>query len=875
MTGHLVMKDRTFSVAALGPKAAPFSAGFVLLIFFAITAGAQPVPVLYQPLIPSAVAPGGSGFTLTVNGTGFDSNSVVYWNGSPRATTFVSSSRVTAAILASDIASPSTASITVAVPGRVASNAVFLPIHAPTASVAFNTTDYPIGNLSSALTADFRNDGILDLALAADNISVMLGNGNGTFQNEVTYGYGIIGSLALGDFNGDGNLDLAGPSGINYATSVVVLLGNGNGTFQPQQNYPDGNGGGAILTADFQGRGILDLAVVKGGNDSSLVSILPGNGDGSFQPHLDYNAGGKGASGGVVGDFNGDGILDLAVSNSLSNQVAILLGNGDGGFQKPIRNSAGPSPGDIAVADVNGDGILDLVVANQTSATVSILLGKGDGTFAAPVTYPVAANAVSVQVGDFNQDGNLDLAVGTQGPTLVDVLFGNGDGTFQPAISSPSVTGDLVSGNLTIGDFNQDGLLDVVVSGFYDVSGNYTSTLAVMLQTTAVGNTPTKTKLTFSPNPSIYGQSVTLAGSVTSTSGTPTGVVAIFKGPTEISNGTLASGSASIAVSSPAVGKTSFTAAYQGSSTFAPSTSAAVSQVVNQATTAITLTSSAHPPYTIELITYTASVTGEYGGAATGTVTFRDNGMTLGTASLSGGKASYTTSYSTPGTHAIAAMYSGDSNNTGSMSSVLTVNVKTPTAPYPSITTLTSSNSSAHFGQSVTFTATVTSLFGSIPDGGLVTFYDGRPKVAVEIGIGTTSGGVATFTASALADGTHFITATYAANAAFQSSHSSINQGVYKYTTSTTISSSANPACGHQDVTFTAVVSSNGGPTPTGQVHFTGIGDVTLSGGQASISERVGTGFTHFGVTAEYEGDDYNAASQSPVLVEHINYCGG
>ena len=195
----------------------------------------------------------------------------------------------------------------------------------------------------------------------------------------------------------------------------------------------------------------------------------------------------------------GDGILDLAVSNSLSNEVAILLGNGDGGFQKPIRNSAGPSPGDIAVArDANGDGILDLVVANQTSATVSILLGKGDGTFAAPVTYPVAANAVSVQVGDFNQDGNLDLAVGTQQQTtLVDVLFGNGDGTFQPAISSPSVTGDLVSGNLTIGDFNQDGLLDVVVSGFYDVSGNYTSTLAVMLQTTAVGNTPTKTKLTF------------------------------------------------------------------------------------------------------------------------------------------------------------------------------------------------------------------------------------------------------------------------------------------------------------------------------------------------------------------------------------------
>src|SRR6266436_6398742 len=137
----------------------------------------------------------------------------------------------------------------------------------------------------------------------------------------------------------------------------------------------------------------------------------------------------------AVGDFNGDGVPDLVVADRVSNNVSVLLGNGDGTFQTPVAFATGTRPQSVAVGDFNGDGKLDLVVANEGSNNVSVLLGNGDGAFQAAQNFPAGTNPQSVAVGDFNGDGKLDLAVANEGSGDVSVLLGNGDGTLQTAVA--------------------------------------------------------------------------------------------------------------------------------------------------------------------------------------------------------------------------------------------------------------------------------------------------------------------------------------------------------------------------------------------------------------------------------------------------------
>jgi VCBS repeat protein/FG-GAP repeat protein len=442
----------------------------------------NPVPFISQPLVPDAIAPsapGGPGFTFTlaVSGTGFVPGSKVNWNGSPRTTAFVDHSRLIAFILSSDLARPSTASITVVspTPGGGTSNAVFLPIHQPSSTVSFGRTDYPVGaNPQYVATADFNRDGKLDLVSAnfgSGSVSVLLGNGDGTFRSHTDYAAGSAAQVPIvGDFNGDGILDLAVPY---FPCSVAVLLGRGDGTFQPAVSYSTGCNTTHGITADFNGDGKLDLAIVNWGSgpNSAGVSILLGNGDGTFQPSVDYVVGDT-TTQAAAGDFNRDGKLDLAVSWG-GNTVSILLGNGDGTFQPQVDYATGANPGGVVIADLNGDGKLDLVVANQGSPTVSVLLGNGDGTFRSRTDYPVTADAIRVDVGDFNQDGKLDLAVSTFGST-VDILLGNGDGTFQAPLSFRVGSEPW---NALPGDFNGDGRLDIATGNFND------GTVSVLLAT--------------------------------------------------------------------------------------------------------------------------------------------------------------------------------------------------------------------------------------------------------------------------------------------------------------------------------------------------------------------------------------------------------
>ncbi|WP_242268897.1 VCBS repeat-containing protein [Bacillus cereus group sp. BfR-BA-01352] len=335
----------------------------------------------------------------------------------------------------------------------------------PSFSRAIN---YMVGTHPVGITSgDFNGDGQLDLAVANNSfISILLGAGNGTFLPAMNINIGdspLIGILAA-DFNGDGILDLA-VTNDEPGNVISILLGNGDGTFQSPTNYATGTRPGQFVAADFNGDGILDLAVT---NDiSGNVSIFLGNGDGTFQPSTFYPAGDAPIAI-TTGDFNGDGKLDLAVTDVAvgANNVSVLLGNGDGTFQSPSSLPVGQTPVGIASADFNGDGKLDLVVANEDSQNISVLLGNGDGTFQPAVNYlvgTVGSFPLFLTVADFNNDGLLDLAVGNLGTNNISVLLGNGDGTFQAAVNfevgqSPEV--------IIAADFNNDGAIDIAVPNY-------------------------------------------------------------------------------------------------------------------------------------------------------------------------------------------------------------------------------------------------------------------------------------------------------------------------------------------------------------------------------------------------------------------------
>jgi hypothetical protein len=200
----------------------------------------------------------------------------------------------------------------------------------------------------------------------------------------------------------------------------------------------------------------------SGGN---TVSVLLGNGNGTFGVPLSFNAG-TSPSSVAVGDFNSDGIPDLVVGSLGGKTVSVLLGNGDGTFQAAVKYTAGDGPYSVAAADLNGDGILDLAVVNYLSSDVSVLLGKGDGTFQAAVIYGPAAYwfvpPAPLTVKDFNGDGIPDLAVISGGG--VRVLLGRGDGSFE---TTPiSYVGGAGDGSVAVGDFNADGLPDIAVVYF-------------------------------------------------------------------------------------------------------------------------------------------------------------------------------------------------------------------------------------------------------------------------------------------------------------------------------------------------------------------------------------------------------------------------
>jgi hypothetical protein len=271
--------------------------------------------------------------------------------------------------------------------------------------------------------------------------------------------------VIVADFNHDHRLDFAVT---NFADNTVsVFLGTRSGGFTARVDYATGLSPAALVSADFRGDGKADLAIVNeydGTGDPGTVSILLGNGDGTFQTHVDYPVGNY-PVGIVVADFNGDGKIDLAVVNDTDSTVSILFGNGDGTFQPQTLVSVGPEPTSLGSGDFNGDGKVDLITSNVGAGTVTVLLNKGNGSFTRldSSTGILPPDFSALAVGDYNRDRKLDVTVSSISSGLF-LLLGNGDGSFQPPVAIPGSTPDNIH-FLLAEDFNHDGKLDLVEEG--------------------------------------------------------------------------------------------------------------------------------------------------------------------------------------------------------------------------------------------------------------------------------------------------------------------------------------------------------------------------------------------------------------------------
>ncbi len=732
---------------------------------------------------------------------------------------------------------------------------------------------------------DLNKDGKIDLVVAnsADGtISTLLGNGDGSFQTSITTAVGPSPSaIAIADFDGDGTPDLAVSD--STSSSLYVLLGNGDGTFKAATVLAAAPGY-SVSVGDLNGDGKPDLALTNSNGNS--VRIFIGNGDGTFQSGTSYISGTNPAAL-AIEDWNGDGRPDLAVTNPSSNSVTILLGNGDGSFQSGVSYSVGAVPGAIKSGDFNGDGYLDVAVANQADNTVSLLLGNGDGTFRTATPYPVGGSPLSLAVSELNSDGRADLVTANTGAAAMSVLLGratqlntataltasaNPAVYAQPIILSATLTPTTATGLVTFTDgATKIGTVSVVSgvatlgisnlpAGSHSLAVSYSgdgndasSNSAVLVE--VVNQASTVTALSTSVNPSAYGSALILTATVSPA--TATGSLTFFDGSAAIGMEAVGGGTASLTASMLSVGTHSLTAVYSGNPNNTTSSSGVLVQTITKANSSVTLVSSANPSLVGQSVTVIATVLPSF---ATGTIVFKDGNSTLGSSSVNGGVAMYTTSAFTAGTHHLVAVYNGNSNLSPSASPAITQTVTKAATGL----SLTSSLNPANYGQTVVLTATISPPTPT----GSITFKNGTSP----IGSGTLQGGVATFVVNKMAVGSNSLTATYGGDAGDAPSVSAVLiEVIQKDLTTTTLAPSPNPANVGQTVTLSATVSP---ATATGTVTFksgsTVIGAVALTGGHASVNVSTLPAGSH-SLTASYAGDNLDVSSTSTPVIEVIH----
>lgn len=555
-----------------------------------------------------------------------------------------------------------------------------------------NPVNYPVDfNPESCAAADYNGDGKLDLAVgnflggptSLGTMSILIGNGDGTFQAAVTTAVLNPFHILAADLNADGKQDLVTTG---FPDKVSVQIGNGNGTFQSPVTYTVGPGPRTLGIADFNSDNKLDVAVTNSG-DSTVVSLLIGNGDGTLQAAVPINIGMR-PQGMAVGDLNGDNKPDLVVAAATDNAVVVLICNGNGTFQGPVPYPTGGNEAlDVSLADFNGDAKLDVVAVHALAPhSYAILRGVGDGTLQAADVKLARINSFSPFTADFDVDGKPDLAIVNNALDLVDVFLNSPSArpvnisatqgiaatvqvaTFIDYDTTKTAGSFTASINWGDGTAPSAGTIATNGSGGFNVTGTHTytnpGTFNVDVQvadsnnnfartrSTAIVKATTTTAVTSSVNPSDFGQSVTFTATVTSGAGIPTGSVQFKDNGTNLGTAVTLNVSGVTTLNTPAltVGTHTITAEYSGATTFAASTGTlSGGQVVRPIPTlsindvstvegdsgtkllnfTVTLSAASNLTVTVNFATADASATaGSDYQTATGTVTFNPGDTT-------------------------------------------------------------------------------------------------------------------------------------------------------------------------------------------------------------------------------------------------------
>ncbi len=817
---------------------------------------------------------------------------------------------------------------------------------------------------------DFNDDKKPDLASATSNgVAVFLNDGSGNFSFAgYAFSGQVIQNLAVADFNRDGRPDLV----VNTDAGTTLLsLGNGDGTFQSPSTLPFTTQSPAgIAVADINKDGLLDVVV----DDFGLASGAPGSiqialqqPDGTFLPAATLTSIVH-PNGIITGDFDGDGIIDIAALSGASSgepsNVVIFPGRGQGDFLAPNQFPVSSGPTQLVAASLSNTVALDIVTTNIIANTISVLVNHGANTLA--LTSSVNPSAVFQSVtltatvkpefpGSGTRSGSVIFADGSKtlgtasinssgsgsltttftgagSHSLVAVFGGNSSfvggssATLTQAVTKavptvslassvdPSAFGQLVGLTVTVstvgagapatGRVNLVSGGSVILNGVLDNTGrivlntsslpiganvitaqyagdvNYTAANSLPL-TQTVNKSATTTSITEVPNPSVFGQAVVISATVTASgggSGVPSGTVSFSDGGDPLGTVPLdGNGKASITANSFAVGAHIITAAYSGDSNFLASSSDASPQTVNRSSTTTALSGGPNPSVFGQAVVFAATVaaSGSGSGVPSGSVSFSDGGNSIGSATLdTTGKAAITVSSLVAGSHNISVSYHGDINFLASSAAGSQTVNKSPTA-----TTLAVNPNPSVFGQGVALNAVVTSSgAGSGTPSGTVSFTDNGALMGTAV---LDKAGKATFTVASLGVGSHNMAANYGGDANFISSSASgaggVTQVVNQSSTLATLASSADPSVFGQTITLTITVAASGGGSgiPTGTATLsdgaTFLGSVTLdSTGKATLAFSSLAVGDH-SLTASYSGSVNYLASSSTRILQTVN----
>ncbi len=685
-------------------------------------------------------------------------------------------------------------------------------------------------------------------------------------------------AIASAYLNTDNNLDVVTGDSVSTVASgpippdkstITVLLGKGDGTFKPQVNYPGCTVGNAvqIVLADFNRDGITDIALGcsdrtnknlnngNGGTNGGLV-ILLGKGDGSFLAPTFYSTGDVASI--ATGDFNHDGILDIALTDNAQQNVLFFNGNGDGTFTQQVANTISTSTAarGVVVSDFNNDGIDDVayVVADGSLFDLYVAISQTNGTFVVPTTPIATQIGEFLTAGDTNGDNNADIVSvtvtepGGQIGNSMFVLLGNGNGTFQPTATYLS---DIPS-DPNLADVNGDGIPDIIAGGSIGALvyiGNGDGTF----QPYAPGSLP-------NAEPVIGGFALTYAVNAGDFNndgnadliGTDNGSARAAVSLSQVEQNSTASALANVAVFPLGSGVHNVDASYSGDSIYIGSISSTVPLTAAPVNTAITLTASPSTALlTGQSVTLTAVLSPYTVGPPFTTtngepVNFYSGSTLLGSGTLASGVAKLTTTALPTGSDSVTAVFPGDSNYNSSTSNVFSATVS-------SIVLISSQNPSTYL-QSVTFTTTV-------PAGktGTISFFDGANSIG-SVGI---TGTTATLTTSSLSVSSHNITSQY------NSATSNIVVQLVNQATPTVTVTTSGPSTYGSPVTITATVPSGA----TGTIVFSSgaqyLGSGTVSSGTASITTSVLAPPSDV-ITATYGGDT-NYTSATGTVTQTVN----